>query len=430
MQSVKMKKKEDIGAKIYSWAKDIYPICRSITGPGVRKTLEYIQERLPALNIFSVPSGTKAYDWTVPDEWTIRDAYVLNSDGHRVIDFQKNNLHIVGYSTPVDKYLSLEELNDHLYSIPDKPNAIPYVTSYYKSRWGFCISHNERVKLSPGQYRVVIDSDMKTGVLNYGEYIIQGESDKEILISTYICHPSMANNEVSGPVVTMALAQWLEKTQRRRHTYRIVFLPETIGSIVYLNKNYNVMKKNIVAGFVVTCIGDNRAYSFMPSRLGNTLADRVATHVLKHKVENYVHYSFLERGSDERQYCSPLIDLPVVSIMRTKYGKYPEYHTSLDDLSLISPDGLEGGYNVLRNALEVLEKNYVYQPLIYCEPQLGKRGLYNIASNEDIDTMGNILAYVDGKKDLIEIATEIESYALDCSVVAENLVAHELLSRK
>ena len=161
-----MKKKEDIGAKIYSWAKDIYPICRSITGPGVRKTLEYIQERLPALNIFSVPSGTKAYDWTVPDEWTIRDAYVLNSDGHRVIDFQKNNLHIVGYSTPVDKYLSLEELNDHLYSIPDKPNAIPYVTSYYKSRWGFCISHNERVKLSPGQYRGVIDSDMKTGVLN------------------------------------------------------------------------------------------------------------------------------------------------------------------------------------------------------------------------------------------------------------------------
>lgn len=422
-----------IANDMYSWARDLFPIPRSITGHGVRETLAYLSNLLPALTVHEVPSGTQAFDWTVPDEWTIRDAYIADEAGNRVVDFLQHNLHVVGYSEPVDVWLDRDELDKHLYSLPDQPDAIPYITSYYARCWGFCLTHKQREALPPGQYHAVVDSDLKPGVLNYGELILPGREDREILLSTYICHPSMGNNEISGICVTTALAQWLTSLEDRRYTYRIIFIPETIGSIVYLSQHAEYMKQKTSAGFVVTCVGDDRAYSLMPSRRGGTLADRVAEHVLNWHDSDYVRYSFLERGSDERQYCSPTIDLPVVSIMRTKYGTYPEYHTSHDDLSFISPKGLEGAYETLRRCLVALEANYHYRVTISCEPQMGKRGLYPTISTkksgEQVRTMMNLLAYADGVMDLLEIAEIIDADVMECADIAERLLGHGLLER-
>lgn len=419
----------NVGRQIYAWAKDLFPINRSLTGPGVRDTLTYLGNLLPDLTVHDVPSGMQAFDWTVPDEWTIRDAYIADEAGNRVVDFQQHNLHVVGYSEPVDVWLDRDELDKYLYSLPDQPDAIPYITSYYARRWGFCLTHNQRASLPRGRYHAVVDSDLKPGVLNYAELILSGETSEEVLLSTYVCHPSMANNELSGPVVTTALAQWLQSLENRRYTYRIVFIPETIGSIVYLSRHAKIMKDKTVAGFVVTCVGDNRAYSFLPSRNGDTLADRVAKHILKHHTKEYVTYSFLQRGSDERQYCSPLIDLPVVSVMRTKYGAYPEYHTSLDDLTLISPEGLDGAFDVIKRCLQTLEINYKYKAAIPCEPQLGKRGLYKSSSNEDPDSQSNILAYADGETDLLGIAEIIQEDIFICASIAECLENNGLIHR-
>ena len=425
--------KINIGKEMYRWAEDLFPITRSITGAGVRETLGYIKKLIPDLEIHSVPSGTTAFDWTVPNEWNIREAYIADESGRKLVDFKNHNLHVMGYSVPVDRWLDRDELDKHLYSKPEQPDAIPYRTSYYKKRWGFCLSHNQRTLLGPGKYRVVIDSDLKPGVLNYGELILPGESDEEVLLSTYICHPSLANNELSGPVVTTALVQWLQGLNERRYTYRVVFVPETIGSIVYLSKHAEWMKKKVKAGFVVTCAGDDRAYSFVPSRCGGTLADRIAGHVLNYEVDDYIKYSFLDRGSDERQYCSPLIDLPVVSIMRSKYSAYPEYHTSLDDLSLISPTGLAGSYNVLCACLSALEMNYTYRVTIPCEPQLGKRGLYpstrKVVRGHVEKVMMNFLAYADGTRDLLGIADEIGVSIQECAAIAIQMEAHDLVER-
>ena len=414
---------------MYAWANDLFPINRSLTGEGVRQTINYLQDLLPSLTIHAVHSGSKVFDWVVPDEWTIRDAYIADEQGNRIVDFKKHNLHLVGYSEPIDVWMDRDELDKYLYSLPDQPNAIPYITSYYTRRWGFCLTHNQRLEMPAGQYHVFIDSELKPGVLNYAELIISGETSEEVLLSTYICHPSMANNELSGLVVTTALSQWLLGLEKRRFTYRIVFIPETIGAIVYLSKHLKVMKEKTVAGFVVTCVGDNRDYSFLPSRKGNTLADRIATHVLEQHVENYTHYSFLERGSDERQYCSPLIDLPIASIMRTKYGIYPEYHTSLDDLSLISPEGLEGSLEVIKKCLIGLEINYIYKATIFCEPQLGRRGLYKLNHDSDPDLQSNLLAYADGLNDLLTIAEITKTDIQKCAKEAENLLFHKLLQK-
>ena len=416
---------------MHDWARELFPICRSITGAGTRATLAYIAEHLPGLRIESIASGAKAFDWTVPDEWNLHDAALFDEAGERVIDFRASNLHVLGYSEPVDLWLDLEALQPHLYSLPEQPDAIPYVTSYYKRRWGFCLTDRQRRTLKPGRYRAMIDSTLAPGVLNYGECILPGTSGREVLLSTYVCHPSMGNNELSGPVVTLALARWLAALPERRYTYRIVFIPETIGSIVYLSRNLETMRERTVAGFVVTCAGDERAYSFMPSRTGETLADRAALHVLRQLPEGFKRYSFLERGSDERQYCSPLADLPVASIMRSKYGTYPEYHTSLDDLSLITQAGLEGRFRVLRDCLSVLEANRHWRAVVPCEPQLGPRGLYPTLSTREsglqVRDMMNLLAYADGKSDLLGIAETIGVPALRVAEIAKTLAAASLL---
>ncbi|NLN70816.1 MAG: DUF4910 domain-containing protein [Chloroflexi bacterium] len=421
----------DIGQEIYNLCVELFPICRSITGNGVRETLRIINKHLPALKTYEVPTGTRAFDWTVPKEWNINDAYIIDPDGNKIVDFSENNLHVVGYSTAVNQSLSLDELQPHLYSLPEQPDAIPYITSYYQERWGFCLTHNQRQALKPGIYQVFIDSTHTQGSLTYGELIIPGKTPQEIFLSSYICHPSMANNELSGPAVTSFLAKWLQNRDNRRYSYRIVFIPETIGAIVYLSRNLAEMKEKMIVGFNINCIGDDRAYSYLASRYGNTLADTVARHVLSHLHPNFVTYSYLDRASDERQYCSPGIDLPVATMMRTKYGAYPEYHTSLDNLDFISPSGLYGGYEVMAYCLECLERNDTLKTKILCEPHLGKRGLYPTLSTKNskqiVQNMMNLIAYSDGTNDLISIAEIIGVPAWDLFSIVDNLIEHQLL---
>lgn len=379
-----------------------------------------------------MPSGTQAFDWIVPDEWTIQDAFITDESGQKIVAFQENNLHILGYSEPVDKWLTLDELEPHLYSLEDQPNAIPYVTSYYERRWGFCLPHNQRKTLKAERYHVVVNSDLKPGVLNYGELILPGKTQQEVLLSTYICHPSMANNELSGPVVTMALAQWLSSLDIHHYTYRIVFIPETIGSIVYLSRNLDHLKQHVIAGFNISCVGDDRVYSYLPSRDGNTLSDQAALHVLKYIDPEFKRYTWLDRGSDERQYCAPGIDLPIATIMRSKYGEYPEYHTSLDDLSLVTSSGLEGGFTALKKTLEIIERNVFPKTTVLGEPQLGKRELYpklsTKTSGEQVRAMMNLISYCDGQNSLLEIAELIEKPFWELVPIVEKLVDNGLLS--
>lgn len=427
-----------LGSEMYEFAKKLFPICRSITGEGVRKTLALIRQKVDnssiALKMAEVPSGTKCFDWIVPNEWNIKDAYILDESGRKIVDFHQNNLHIVGYSTPIDQELSLEELLPHLFSLPLQPKAIPYVTSYYSEFWGFCLTDEQRQALTSQRYKVMIDSSLKPGSLSYLEIKIPGESSQEVFLSTYHCHPSMGNNETSGMVVATFLAKWLSELPKRRYSYRIVFVPETIGSIVYLSQKLHELKNNVVAGFQITCVGDNHTYSFLPSRLGGTVADRVAQHVLKHHAPNYVSYSFLDRGSDERQYCSPGIDLPLVSVMRSKYGTYPEYHTSLDNLEYISAAGLSGAWLAYTKCIEALENNYSYRVTCLCEPQLGKRGLYpNLSTKESVlivRDMRNMIAYCDGNHDLLEIADKIGVSAQTLIPIAQRLFEEGLLERQ
>jgi aminopeptidase-like protein len=420
------------GSRMHALAQRLYPICRSLTGDGVRETLRIIAETLPDLQIHEVASGTPAFDWTVPPEWNIRDAYVIGPDGSKIIDFRESNLHVVGYSQPVDRKMPLPELQEHLHSLPNQPDAIPYRTSYYAPRWGFCLTDRLRRRLPEGEYHAVIDSMLAAGALTYADLVIPGDTADEVLLSTYVCHPSMGNNELSGPVVTTFLADWLAGLPHRRFTYRIVFIPETIGSIVYISRHLDHLKAKVKAGFVVTCIGDDRCYSYLPSRHGDTPSDRAAKHVLGRLAPDYRRYAFLNRGSDERQYCAPGVDLPVASVMRSKYGEYPEYHTSLDDLSLITPTGLQGGFEALQRCIETLETDRRYRATVLCEPQMGKRGLYStlgsVGVSEAVATRMNILAYCDGEHGLLDIAEMTGRPIWSLQPYVDELLEHGLIS--
>ncbi len=423
--------KSDIGQTMYDWACDLFDIPRSLTGDGVRRTLHYLGRRMSGLDIHEIPTGTPAFDWRIPEEWNVDEAYILTPDGEKIANYDDNPLHLVGYSVPVDESVSLQRLQDHLHSLPEQPDAIPYVTSYYVRRWGFCLSERQRRNLEPGTYRVVIRSRLQPGHMSYADTILPGRSDRQVLFSTYICHPAMANNELSGPVVACALARWLASFEERRLSYRFVFAPETIGSIYYISQHLDELRRKTIAAFQLTCCGDRRTYSFMPSRTNDTLADRVARHVLDCHTPDYDAYTFLDRGSDERQYCSPGVDLPMVSIMRSKYRKYPEYHTSLDDLDFISPRGLRETLELHKKCVRILENNARPRARFPCEPQLGRRGLYPTlstrGSGQTVRTIKNLLAYADGTRDLIEIAETIGVPCVELIDTYQQLLDKEVL---
>ena len=423
----------DIGQKMLLLAKELFPINRSLSGEGVRETLKILQRENPELTIHSIKSGSKVFDWSVPKEWNCFEAYILTPDGKKICDYSKNNLHIVQYATPFEGEIEFEELQKHLYSYSKLPDAIPYVTSYYNEKWGFCISENDRKKLKKGKYKVVIKSELKEGILNYADIVIPGKSKKEIMFSTYICHPSMANNELSGPVLATYLAKYIKNIDNY-YTYRFVFAPETIGSLIYMSDKLPYLKENVKAGFILTCVGDEREYSYLSSRYEDTLADKVALNILENEIKEFKKYSFLDRGSDERQYCAPGIDLPFCSVMRSKYGKYIEYHTSFDNLDLITPKGLDDSYKLYLKMIEVLENNFYYQVQVLGEPQLGKRGLYPKECKPDTDynlafLYKDFLAYADGKNDLIDIANTLGISAYRLVDIVKLFLEHKLIQK-
>ncbi|HEB9351662.1 TPA: DUF4910 domain-containing protein [Campylobacter coli] len=424
---------EQTGKAMYELAKELFPIPRSITGQGFRASLEILNKTLGGgiLKFHSIKSGTRVFDWIVPDEWNAKEAYIITPEGKKICDFKKHNLHLLNYSEAIDKEMELEELEKHLYSIEEMPDAIPYVTSYYKRRWGFCITHNERKNLKKGLYKVFIDAKHdENGVLNYADFIIPStqNSKDEILLSSYLCHPSMANNELSGPIVAIFLAKWLLGLKERKYNYRFVIIPETIGSIVYLNKHLDHLKKHVKAGFVLSCLGDDNAYSLIHTPKENTLSDKVAMHTLKNK-ENFKEFSFLERGSDERQYCSPLINLPITCVCRTRFGDYKEYHTSKDDLTFISAKGLKGALKAMQEVIMNLEINEIYQITTFCEPNLGKRGLYHTLNQgitkKPIST--DFLAYCDGKNDVLDIASKLNIQAYELKELIDKIKIYGLI---
>jgi aminopeptidase-like protein len=423
------------GILIYDLIRRLFKIPRSITGDGVRLSLNLIKEEyLSDLTIHEVSSGEEIEDWTVPNEWNLMDAYIKDAKGNVVISIDDTNLHVVGYSASVDKYVNLDELSQHLYSIPEIPSAVPYVTSYYNKVWGFCMSHDQRTQLVDQRYHVFIDTAETAGSLTYADMLIKGKEDKEIFFSTYICHPQMANNELSGPSLATYLAKWVSE-RSNRFTYRFCFVPETIGSIAYIAKNKSVFEKTYAA-FNLTCVGDEKGFSFMPSRKGDTVTDRVARHVIHHQSADYIEYSFIkDRGSDERQYCSPGVDLPMISLMKSKYGEFPEYHTSLDNLDFVTPNGLEHSFQVHTACLEILENNFRYKSNILGEPFLSKRGKNYLivggkqnADSKSAQIILDIMACCDGTLDLIDLAEEIDYYALDLIPIINSLEADGLIS--
>ena len=401
---------------MYSFAQKLFPINRSITGEGVRQTLAMCSDYIAGedgvtFEIKNVPSGTEVFDWTVPKEWKINEAYIEDEAGNRICDMAVTNLHVMGYSTPIDEWVDLEELKQHVFTLPDQPDVIPYVTSYYKERYGFCMSQTKLNGLKPGRYHMYIDSKLFDGNLTYAELVLPGSSEEEIFFSTYDCHPSMANNEVSGPVLMCQLINYVKSLKNRRYTYRFIIIPETIGAITYLATAGHLqhMKDHIVAGFNLSCVGDDKDYSIVHSKYADTLADRVLTNVLKtHTNNQFSDYSFLKRGSDERQYNSAGVDLPVVCFCRSKFGEYPEYHTSADDMDFISPEGFEGAYQVMTQVVDALEYNKYYVMTQPCEPQLGKRGLFPTVSKKGsydaVMAMMYFMTYADGRNDLLGIS--------------------------
>jgi aminopeptidase-like protein len=398
--------KLDGGAQMYNFARKLFPICRSITGNGIRETLRLIGERVP-LKISNVPTGTQVFDWTVPKEWNIRDAYIKDSSGRRVVDFQEHNLHVLNYSGPISATMSLSELKSHLFTIPEHPDLIPYRTSYYKENWGFCLTQNQLLALRDEQYEVCVDSSLADGHLTYGELLIPGESSEEILISCHACHPSLANDNLSGLSVATFLAEQLSR-QSNRYSYRFLFIPGTIGAITWLAKNKDTAIR-IRHGLVLTCIGDRSSFHYKKSRQGNAEVDRAVEHVLKHADPHATMLPFSPYGYDERQFCSPGFNLHVGCLMRSVWGTFPEYHTSADNLDFISPASLAESLSVCAAIFEVLENNFRYKNLApFCEPQLGRRGLYHATGGHAPDMEINARLWVlnlsDGTNSLLDIA--------------------------
>lgn len=371
----------DIGKEMVRFIADLFPICRSITGDGVRRTLAAVKERIP-LEIHEVPSGTQVFDWTVPKEWNVRDAWIKDPRGRKVVDFQSHNLHLLNYSVPVHAKLSLAELKPHLFTLPEQPGQIPYRTSYYREAWGFCLTHHQLLGFEEGEYEVCVDSTLADGSLTYGELFLPGESEREVLISCHVCHPSLANDNLSGLAVCTFLAEALSR-EPRRLSYRFVFIPGTIGSITWLARNE---VKRICAGLVAANLGDPGHFHYKKTRQGTpemAEIDRAVLQVLReggeHSVEEFVPF-----GYDERQYNSPGFNLPVGSLTRTPYGRYPEYHTSADNLDFIRPESLAGSLRTYLAVMEILEGNRRYLNLNpKCEPQLGRRGLYRTIGGDE-----------------------------------------------
>lgn len=396
------------GDKIYGLMKELFPICRSLTGDGLRYTLDRIAEEIPLVE-YEVPSGTQVFDWTIPDEWNPRSAWIETPSGKRICDFSENNLHLLNYSMPFEGEVGLEELKKHIYTRPDLPDAIPYVTSYYQRRWGFCMRHSDFEALQPGKYRVMIDVELRPGSLTYADLVLPGDTEEEILLSTYICHPSMANNELSGPALTTYLAKYLMAKKNRHYTYRFVFAPENIGVVTYLSRNLRILQERVRAGYVVTCVGGPGQVTYMESRAGDSLVDKVTRHVLRHRNEGGRILDFTHSGSDERRYNAPGVDLPVGCLVRTRFFDYPEYHTSLDDLNFVSVTQMAASYDLYCECIDTLELNRRYRVTTLCEPNLGSRGLYPTVGapdsvSEEVDDFLALCSYCDGVHDLIDIA--------------------------
>ena len=398
---------EMVGQQMQEFIRTLYPICRSITGAGLRETLKRISEHIP-LHIREVSTGTEVFDWTVPKEWNIRDAYIKNLAGERIVDFRKSNLHVVSYSVPIRTKLPLSELQTHLFTLPDHPDWIPYRTSYYQETWGFCLRHQDLLRMKDEQYEVCIDSSLDAGNLTYGEYHLPGDEESEVLISCHACHPSLCNDNLSGIALATFLARHLS-TQPRRYSYRFLFIPGTIGSITWLSRNEDKTHR-IKHGLVAACVGDPGKSTYKKSRQGDAEIDKAVTHVLKHSGQDYEIMDFSPYGYDERQYNSPGFNLPVGSLMRTPNSRYPEYHTSADDLDFVSAESLKDSYQKYLSVIQVLENNRTYINLNpKCEPQLGKRGLYRLMGGDrdtGFDQMSLlwVLNLSDGRHSLLDIA--------------------------
>ena len=398
---------------MYGLCTRMFPICRSIMGNGVRETFRMLQSEIPEIpfEMHEVPTGTQVLDWKIPKEWNINDAYIRTPGGDIICEFKKNNLHILHYSVPVNKTVTLEDLKQHITTLPDQPDVIPYASSYYEERWGFCMSYNDYLKLEEGEYLVYIDSELKNGSLTYGEILLPGERDEEIFFSSYTCHPSMANNECSGPSLIIELARYLHSLPKRRFSYRLVLAPETIGALTYISKNLPHLQSHVKAAFNLTCVGDDRTYSIVHSRYGNTLADKVLENVLKFHYPEFKDYDYTKRGSDERQYQAPGVDVPMVAFCRSKYHVFPEYHTSADNLDFISTGGLQGSFDVMKKVINALEYNRNFKVTTLGEPQLGRRGLVPTMSDkttyQQTLALKDLIAYADGTNDLIDISNLI-----------------------
>ncbi|MFI7629752.1 DUF4910 domain-containing protein [Microbispora rosea] len=404
-------------SEMHALVRRLYPLCRSITGSGLRRTLEIIGESIP-LEISEVPTGTQAFDWTIPKEWNIRDAYIKDSSGTRIVDFAASNLHVVGYSVPVSATMTLEELRPHLHTLPGQPGLVPYRTSYYAETWGFCLSEDTLAGMGPGPYEVRVDSSLTDGHLTYGEHVIPGRSAEEVLVSCHVCHPSLANDNLAGVAVATRLARLLAR-EERHYTYRFLFAPGTIGSIAWLARNRDRAGR-IRHGIVLACAGDRGPITYKRSRRGDAEIDRVLAHVLRDRPHTLVDFS--PYGYDERQYCSPGFDLPVGCLTRTPYAGYPEYHTSADDPDFVTEEAMLDTLDTCVRAFEVLERNRTYVNLSpYGEPQLGRRGLYeSLGGRSDTKQAQMAMLWVlnqsDGAHSLLDIS---ERSGLPFDVVAD-----------